>query len=145
MGPPRNRRPNARFGELPALPLVLGRLAAAAPDFWVVSRFLKNDLRHAIPRSRLTTVTMVDVRDGALHRGHRVQNLTWRDWWGYEKAVITILGPMDSSAALPPGWEVQYSNTYKRNYFFNSVTGESKWHHPGAGTPRRPHSHADSI
>lgn len=39
---------------------------------------------------------------------------------------------MSSEEPLPPGWIVRKSKTHKREYFFNTRTGESLWERPAA-------------
>ena len=35
-----------------------------------------------------------------------------------------------NASNLPEHWDCLYSNSQKRNYYFNSETGESQWHVP---------------
>ena len=36
----------------------------------------------------------------------------------------------DAESELPVGWVKQYSNSKKREYWFNTETGESSWERP---------------
>jgi hypothetical protein len=38
---------------------------------------------------------------------------------------------MDNDEPLPVGWSKQYSNTWKKPYYFNIKTGKQVWEHPG--------------
>lgn len=36
-------------------------------------------------------------------------------------------------AALPSGWELRHSQTHKKDYYFNTATGQTQWDRPAAG------------
>jgi NIMA-interacting peptidyl-prolyl cis-trans isomerase 1 len=36
---------------------------------------------------------------------------------------------------LPENWVVRHSRTYNKDYYFNTVTKESRWDTPGGGSP----------
>jgi hypothetical protein len=38
---------------------------------------------------------------------------------------------MDNDEPLPEGWSRHYSNTWKKDYYFNKKTGKQVWEHPG--------------
>jgi len=44
-----------------------------------------------------------------------------------------LLQPAPGTPAweIKPGWQLQYSQTYKRSYYYNMATGETSWDEPG--------------
>ena len=45
--------------------------------------------------------------------------------------------PPAAEPALPPNWTQQFSRTYQRPYWHNSVTGEKKWDRPTSGGKKK--------
>ncbi len=39
------------------------------------------------------------------------------------------------SAPLPPGWEIMWSSTKKRPYYYNKTLRKSQWKHPVVDSP----------
>ncbi|KAJ1487832.1 hypothetical protein T484DRAFT_1785320 [Baffinella frigidus] len=50
----------------------------------------------------------------------------------------TVAGPGeggevgDDEKPLPEGWTKNWSNTWKKNYYFNGKTGKQIWDHPSS-------------
>jgi hypothetical protein len=44
--------------------------------------------------------------------------------------TIAVVGNTEETGQLPVGWEKHFSNREMRHYYFNSLTGESRWVKP---------------